>query len=443
MPLTVLDFAGKLGARRLRAERRKMKQLEKAEILCVGTELLLGDIVNTNAAFLSRRLAALGIGVFWQGVVGDNPGRLAEELRAALSRADLVVLSGGLGPTGDDLTKEVAASVFGREMELCAPALARIERYFAATGRVMTPNNKKQAMMPKGATVFLNDYGTAPALALETEDGKVAVLLPGPPRELEPLFREQVEPFLRARRHTVLFSRNVMICGMGESAVEAALTPSFFETGNPTVALYCKEGEVRLRVTAEAKSEEAARRMCDRVVETVKTSPVGGDIYGIDVPSPEAALVAALQERGLCVATAESCTGGLIAKRLTDIAGCSSVVAGGVVTYQTREKTALLGVPEELIAAHTVVSREVAEAMAENVRVKTGADIGIASTGYAGPGGGTESEPVGTVYLAVATAAGTTCRRLSVSPMRDRAYIRTVAATRALVDALRRVQQDD
>lgn len=147
-----------------------MKQLEKAEILCVGTELLLGDIVNTNAAFLSRRLAALGIGVFWQGVVGDNPGRLAEELRAALSRADLVVLSGGLGPTGDDLTKEVAASVFGREMELCAPALARIERYFAATGRVMTPNNKKQAMMPKGATVFLNDYGTAPALALETED---------------------------------------------------------------------------------------------------------------------------------------------------------------------------------------------------------------------------------------------------------------------------------
>ena len=224
--------------------------------------------------------------------------------------------------------------------------------------------------------------------------------------------------------------------------MEAALTPSFFETGNPTVALYCKEGEVRLRVTAEAESEEAARRMCDRVVETVKTSPVGGDIYGIDVPSPEAALVTALQERGLCVATAESCTGGLIAKRLTDIAGCSSVVAGGVVTYQTREKTALLGVPEELIAAHTVVSREVAETMAENVRVKTGADIGIASTGYAGPGGGTESEPVGTVYLAVATAAGTTCRRLSVSPMRDRAYIRTVAATRALVDALRRVQEN-
>lgn len=418
-------------------------ELQKAEILCVGTELLLGDIVNTNAAFLSRRLAALGIGVFRQSVVGDNPGRLAEELRGALSRADLVVLSGGLGPTGDDLTKEVAASVFGRETELCAPALERIERYFAATGRVMTPNNKKQAMMPKGATIFLNDYGTAPALALENEEGKIAVLLPGPPRELEPLFDTQVAPFLKKRRHTVLVSRNVRICGMGESAVEAALTPAFFEAENPTAALYCKEGEVRLRVTAKADSEKEAREMCDRVVETVKTSPVGGDIYGIDVDSPEAALVAALQKRGLCVATAESCTGGLIAKRLTDIAGCSSVVAGGVVTYQTREKTALLGVPKELIAAHTVVSREVAQAMAQNVRARMGADVGIATTGYAGPGGGSETEPVGTVYIAVATANGVGCRRLSVSPMRDRAYIRTVAATRALVDALRALEQNN
>lgn len=413
-----------------------MKQLEKAEILCVGTELLIGDIVNTNAAYLSRRLAALGIGVYRQGVVGDNPERLAAELRAALSRADLVVLSGGLGPTEDDLTKEVAAAVFGREMELCPEALERIERYFAATGRVMTENNRKQAMMPMGATVFLNDYGTAPALALENEEGRVAVLLPGPPRELEPLFSGRVEPFLAARREGVLFSRNVMISGMGESAVEDTLTPAFFETANPTVALYCKEGEVRLRVTAREKTTEAARAACDRVVEAVKSSPVGAYIYGVDVESPEAALVAALLERGLTVATAESCTGGLIAKRLTDVAGCSPVVAGGLVTYQTREKTALLGVPEEMIAAHTVVSREVAEAMATGVRIRMGVDIGIATTGYAGPGGGTETEPVGTVYIAVATAAGVQCRRLSVSSMRDRAYIRTVAATRALTDAL-------
>ena len=414
-----------------------MKQLEKAEILCVGTELLIGDIVNTNAAYLSRRLAALGIGVFWQCVVGDNPVRLAEELRAALDRADLVVLSGGLGPTNDDLTKEVAAAVFGRESELCPEALARIERYFAATGRVMTENNRKQAMMPVGATVFLNDYGTAPGLALENEEGKLAVLLPGPPRELEPLFRERVEPFLAARREDVLVSRNVMISGMGESAVEDALPPALFEAANPTAALYCKEGEVRLRVTAKAKTEKAARELCDAVVEKIKNSPVGEYIYGIDVASPEAALVTALQEAGLTVATAESCTGGLIAKRLTDVAGCSSVVAGGVVTYQTREKTALLGVPEELIAAHTVVSREVAEAMARGVREKMGVDIGIATTGYAGPGGGSEAEPVGTVYIAVATARGVQCRRLSLSPMRDRAYIRTVAATRAITDALK------
>ncbi len=418
---------------------RRMKRFEKAEILCVGTELLIGDIVNTNAAYLSRRLAALGIGVFWQCVVGDNPGRLAEELRAALARADLVVLSGGLGPTGDDLTKEVAAGVFGRETELCPEALSRIERYFAATGREMTENNRKQAMMPQGATVFLNDYGTAPALALENEQGKVAVLLPGPPRELEPLFREKVEPYLAARCGEVLVSRNVMISGMGESAVETALTPAFFAAKNPTVALYCKEGEVRLRVTAKAKTEREARAACDLVVEKVKNSPAGEYVYGIDVESAEAALVAALQEKGLCVATAESCTGGLIAKRLTDVAGCSSVVAGGVVTYQTREKTALLGVPEEVIAAHTVVSREVAEAMARGVREKMGADVGIATTGYAGPGGGTETEPVGTVYIAVATAAGVSCRRLSLSPMRDRAYIRAVAATRAMTDTLKRL----
>lgn len=416
-----------------------MKYLEKAEILCAGTELLIGDIVNTNAAYLSRRLAALGIGVFWQNVVGDNPERLAAELRTALERADLVVLSGGLGPTKDDLTKEVAASVLGRETELCPEALERIERYFAATGRVMTENNRKQAMMPTGATVFLNDYGTAPALALETNEGKVAVLLPGPPRELEPLFREKVEPFLAARCDGVLFSRNVMISGMGESAVEDALTPAFFEASNPTAALYCKEGEVRLRVTARAETEAAAREACDRVVEQVKSSPVGEYIYGVDVDTPEAALVAALQKKGLTVATAESCTGGLIAKRLTDVAGCSSVVAGGVVTYQTREKTALLGVPEETIAAHTVVSREVAEAMALGVRERMGTDVGIATTGYAGPGGGTEKEPVGTVYIAVASPTGVTCRRLSVSPMRDRAYIRAVAATRAITDALHHI----
>ncbi len=412
------------------------KILSRAEILCVGTELLIGDIVNTNAAYLSRRLATLGIGVYRQSVVGDNKERLAADLRTALSRADLVITSGGLGPTADDMTKEIAAEVFGRKMELHAPSLARIERYFAATGREMTPNNRKQAMMPEGAIVFDNDYGTAPALALTNDEGKVLILLPGPPRELEPLFREKVEPFLRPRCGAVLFSRNVHICGMGESAVEAALPRELLESDNPTVAPYCIAGEVRLRVTAKAGDENTAAALCDEAVERIKTTPVGGYIYAIDTPSPEAALVDQLLKRGLTVTTAESCTGGLIAKRLTDIAGSSAAVVGGFVTYQTPTKTQLLGVPAELIEKHGVVSAEVASAMAEGARRVLGADIAISTTGYAGPGGGDKENPVGTVYIAVATKERTLVRRFNASPLRDRAYIRTVAATNAILDAL-------
>jgi nicotinamide-nucleotide amidase len=413
------------------------KILSRAEILCVGTELLIGDIVNTNAAYLSRRLATLGIGVYRQSVVGDNKERLADDLRTALSRADLVITSGGLGPTADDMTKEIAAEVFGRKMELHQPSLARIERYFAATGREMTPNNRKQAMMPEGAIVFDNDYGTAPALALTNDEGKVLILLPGPPRELEPLFCEKAEPFLRPRCGAVLFSRNVHICGMGESAVEAALPAALLACANPTVAPYCIAGEVRLRVTAKAKDEQEAARLCDGAVERIKSTPVGRHIYAIDTPSPEAALVETLLKRGLTVTTAESCTGGLIAKRLTDIAGSSAAVVGGFVTYQTHTKTQLIGVPADLIEKHGVVSAEVASAMAEGARRVLGADIAIATTGYAGPGGGDAESPVGTVYIAVAGKERTTVRRFNASPLRDRAYIRTVAATNAILDALR------
>jgi len=415
-----------------------MKRIpEKAEILCVGTELLMGDVVNTNAAFISRRLSALGVGVYRQAVVGDNPARLAEDLKAALSRVDLVVLSGGLGPTFDDLTKETAAAVFGREMTVHRPSLDRITAYFAATGRTMTGNNKKQAMMPAGATVFENDYGTAPGLALEDGEGRVAILLPGPPGELEPMFEKRVEPFLRARAEGVLFSRNVRIMGMGESAVEAALPPDVRDSRNPTVAPYCDPGEVRLRVTAKAADEETAKALCDDMVKRLKLTPFGGFIYAVDQPSAEAALVAELEKRRLTVATAESCTGGLLLKRLTDIPGCSAVVAGGAVTYQTREKERVLGIPHDLIERCTVVSEPVARAMAEAARRVFDADVGIATTGYAGPGGGTEKEPVGTVYVAVATPAGTVCRRLSLSSRRDRDYIRRVAASTGFVEALR------
>lgn len=410
--------------------------LRRAEILCVGTELLIGDIVNTNAAYLSRRLASLGIGVYRQSVVGDNPERLAEDLKTALSRADVVITSGGLGPTKDDLTKETAARLFGREMELHQPSLDRITAYFAATGRVMTENNKKQAMMPKGATVFENRYGTAPALALQNDEGKILVMLPGPPRELEPLFTEEVEPFLSPYCEAVLFSRNIHIAGMGESAVEATLPPALFARENPTLAPYCVAGEVRLRVTARAATKKEAAALCDATVKEVENTPVGRYIYAIDTPTPEAALIERLSAMGLTVATAESCTGGLIAKRLTDVAGASAVVAGGAVTYQTPTKTAVLGVPAELIEAHGVVSEAVATAMAEGACRTFGADVGIATTGYAGPGGGTKEHPVGTVFIAVASKGKTVCRRLSLSSMRDRAYIRAVASTNAIVDTL-------
>ena len=415
----------------------KRSVIRSAEILCVGTELLIGDIVNTNAAYIARRLATLGIGVYRQSVVGDNPERLAADLQTALDRVDLVITSGGLGPTYDDLTKETAAAVFGREMALHEESLARIERYFAATGRVMTDNNRKQAMMPTGAIVLPNDYGTAPALALVREDGKTLVMLPGPPRELEPIFREQVEPFLHGRCDAILYSRNIHIAGLGESAVENALPKELLDSANPTLAPYCTAGEVRLRVTAKAKSEAEAAALCDAMIDRIQATAVAPYIYGIDVPSAEAALVAALSEKGLTVATAESCTGGLIAKRLTDVAGCSAVVAGGAVTYQTREKTAILGVSPELIERCSVVSAEVAEAMAKGALSRFDTNLAIATTGYAGPGGGTERDPVGTVYIAVATKSTVQSRRLSLSPWRDRAYIRTVAATNAILDAWR------
>ncbi len=417
------------------------KILERAEILCVGTELLIGDIINTNAAYLSRRLAGLGIGVYRQAVVGDNPARLSADLTEALSRSDLVVMSGGLGPTCDDLTKETVAALFGRKMEMHAPSLARIKSYFAATGREMTDNNKKQAMMPQGAVVFDNDYGTAPALALENDEGKVVVMLPGPPRELEPLFREKVEPYLHDRCAAILFSRNLHFCGIGESSLEAMIPSAFLDSPNPTVAPYCATGEVRLRVTAKAGDQTSAAALCDAMIERLMTLPFAPYIYGTDIPNPETGLVKMLQKAGMTVATAESCTGGLIAKRLTDVPGASGSVAGGAVTYQTREKEAVLGVPTTLIEAHTVVSDPVARAMAEGALRVFDTDMAIATTGVAGPGGGTEKDPVGTVYIAVAVKGRTASERLSLSPKRDRAYIREVAATRALVAAIRLLRE--
>lgn len=416
-----------------------MSNIKSAEILCVGTELLLGDIVNTDAAHLSRRLAQLGIPLFREGVVGDNPERIRAALVEALSRAELVIMSGGLGPTCDDITKETVASLFGRKMYLDQPSLDRIEGYFTACGKHMTENNTKQAMMPEGAVIFKNDYGTAPALAvigtvpgIEETGEHTVIMLPGPPRELEPLFDNEVMPYLAKRTGNVMVSRNINVLGMGESAVEEILRDIMNSSKNPTVAPYCGHGEMHLRITARAENEEAARAMCDSMVAEIMKTEVAPYVYDLDSPSIEDTAVRRLRAAGLTVACAESCTGGLVAKRLTDIAGCSDVFIGGCVTYANSAKVALVGVDAELLDRVGPVSEEVALAMARGVRLALGSDVGISTTGIAGPGGGTPTMPVGTVWIAISTKDGDRARLLHLSSMRERAYIRTLAANQAI-----------
>ena len=417
----------------------------------MGTELLLGDIVNTNAAFLSRALAALGIPVYHQTVVGDNPRRLEEAIADAFSRADLVVTSGGLGPTYDDLTKETIAAYFGRKAVLHEASLERIRAYFARTGREMPENNVKQAMVPEGAVVFPNDYGTAPAVAIEdAESGKTVVMLPGPPRELQPIFREQVAPYLSARSSEVFYSKNLYLFGIGESQAEGYVRALMEESENPTLAPYCALGEVRFRVTARARDEKSAARMCDKMIERVRASGLQPYIYGVDVESLERVAVQVLRERELTVAVAESLTGGMIGARLTSVPGASEVFLGGCITYRNEVKEALLGVTEETLVRCTEISAECAREMAIGVLSRLGSDLAVSATGLAGPEGGTEDCPVGTVYIGIAMktkgadgkpVVSSSVRRLSLSPMRDRDYIRTLSASNALEMLLRAAER--
>ena len=401
-----------------------------AEILCTGEELLLGDIVNTNAAFLSERLTDLGICVYHHSVVGDDPHRLGECVEEGLSRSDVVIISGGLGPTKDDLTKETVAALFGRKMKLHEPSLADIKSYFERTGRVMSKNNEKQAMMPEGAIVFPNHFGTAPALALE-RDSKSVIMLPGPPSELIPLFREQAEPYLKSKISQAIASKNIHIFGMGESAVAERIDALLIDTPSLTAATYCKEGEVRIRITARAEDESIAAALCESHAQKIMQSEVGGFVYGVDVGTIENAVVMALHEKKLTLSAAESCTGGLIAKRITDISGCSDVFFGGCVTYTNDVKRRLIGVKAETLERYGAVSEQTAREMARGVRIATGSDIGISTTGVAGPTGGTAETPVGTVFIGISTSEGESVRRLSLSSMRSREYIRQASATNA------------
>lgn len=412
--------------------------IKSCEIISVGTELLLGEVVNTNATYISKKLAEFGVSVYHHAVVGDNPERLAETLKLALSRADMVITSGGLGPTFDDLTKETVASHFGLGMHTDETALENIKKFFASRrGGIcsMTKNNLKQADIPDGAIAIANENGTAPGILLN-KDGKTVIMLPGPPRELCPLMDGAVSEYLRKNTESILVSHNLHIIGMGESAVEETLRPLMTSSQNPTIAPYAGDGEMRLRVTAKAQNEEEGEALCAEMIAKVRATPVGKFIYGVDVGSTERAVVSALSSNNLTIATAESCTGGLIAKRITDVSGASAVFMGSCVTYANDAKVKLVGVKEETLKAYGAVSEQTAAEMARGVREALGTDIGISTTGIAGPDGGTPEKPVGTVYVGVSSRLGESVTLLRLSPMRSRDYLRTCAAGNALSLAL-------
>lgn len=406
----------------------------KAEILSVGTELLLGHTINSDAAFVARELAAAGIDLLRVETVGDNPARLEAALRGALSRVEMVITTGGLGPTDDDLTKETVARVAGLPLEEHADSLARLRAYFGA--RPMSGNQYKQALLPRGAVPFPNDVGTAPGCAVPAGPGRWVLLLPGPPAELLPMLRDSVGPFLRGQGAAALASIMVKTFGMGEGAAAerlAALTGG----ANPTVATYAGDMEMYVRVTAKAADATAARKLAVPVAAEVRRL-LGDYVYGVDVPELESVVVAELARRGESLATAESCTGGLLSKRITDQPGASAVFGYGFVTYANQAKAQLLHVPETMLSAHGAVSPQVARAMALGARRAAGADYALALTGIAGPDGGTTSKPVGLVYVALADAERVWLRELRpYGRYLGRERTRRLASSHAL-DMLRR-----
>ena len=356
-----------------------------AELIAVGTELLLGNIANTDAQMISQGLSELGIHVYYHTVVGDNPARLRSAVEIARRRADILITTGGLGPTCDDLTKQTLAQVFGRELVFDEPSAQRIRSYFQRLhpDRPMTENNLQQAMLPEGCTIFANDWGTAPGCAFEAEGVRV-IMLPGPPRECRAMFTHRALPYLRALADGTIVSRTLKIFGMGESSVEALLRERMNAMTNPTLAPYAKEGEMELRITAKAPTEAEARDLIAPVEEELRDL-LGDVIYGADVKSLEEVAFALMEAQGLTFGTAESCTGGLVAKRMTDLPGASAVLKGGVVSYTDEVKHNVLGVPQALLDQYGAVSPQVAEAMARGARRVLGCDLAVSTTGVAGP----------------------------------------------------------
>lgn len=368
------------------------------ELISVGTELLLGNIVNTNAQYLAQKCAELGFSVYYQSCVGDNAKRLEDTIRLALSRSDVVILGGGLGPTEDDITKETAAAVFETELKEDAHTRQRIEAYFEKNKEI-PENNWKQAQVPAGAKVLDNDNGTAPGLIMEKGE-KTLILLPGPPNELIPMFQESVIPYLKGRCSDAIVSAMIKSCGIGESKVAAMLNDIIEEQTNPTIATYAKTGEVDIRVTASAPTEKEAKKLVRPVVEKIKSRLKDAVFTTEEDVTLEEEVVRLLNKYELTLATAESCTGGLLGGRLVNVPGVSDVYKAGFITYSNKAKRKYLDVSKNTLKKYGAVSKETAKEMAKGGVFQTDADICIAVTGLAGPGGATKEKPVGLVYIA-------------------------------------------
>ncbi len=401
------------------------------ELISVGTEILLGDILNTNAQFLSRELASIGFNVLFQSTVGDNRLRLLASLDKAAERSDVIILTGGLGPTPDDITKEVCAEFCKKKLIPDEESLKKIEDFFALKNTEMPESNKKQALMPEDSRILRNNNGTAPGCMMKKGDTLI-IVLPGPPKEMIPMFLDEVKPFLKGFTLETIISHNIRTFGIGESAMSESVS-DLLEGSNPTVAPYAKNGEALLRVTAKADSDKQAEKLMKPVLDEIKRR-LGSYIYGIDISSVEEAAVALLKEKKLTVAFAESCTGGLCAKRVTDISGSSSVFHCGVVSYSDEIKHKVLGVSEENLAKHGAVSAPVAAEMALGVKKLSGATFGVSVTGMAGPTSDDPRIPVGRIYIAVTDGEAVYIKELNTghSSKDCRDYNRYVSASNAL-----------
>ncbi len=408
----------------------------RAEIISVGTELLMGQIVNTDAAYLARQLQALGIDTFHQDVVGDNHGRMRAVIEEALGRSDVLLLSGGLGPTVDDMTKEVLADALRVPMVEDAASRARLEAHFASRGRAMTPNNLRQAIFPQGARILPNECGTAPGCYVQTPAGRHVFVMPGPPHELQDMFTRQVAPILEALSQFTLASRMLRVFGVGESAAAHALRDLIDQQTNPTIAPYASIGEMSLRLTAKVARGQDAAPLLDPLEREIRARLGEGVYSACDESLPEVA-ARLLMEQGKTVVLAESCTGGRIADWLVGVPGISKALVEGHVTYANEAKIRVLGVRPQTLSQHGAVSEQCAREMAEGARQRSGADVALAVTGIAGPDGGSPEKPVGLVYFGLSDGDGTIALRREVGFRREREHIRTLASLTAL-DILRR-----